>query len=137
MTSGCVDNRVGAVQAVLVNSKNATPRSSAGAPRSHTSNSHMTPVGVLLVMIISAVAVVVAVFGQPTQAIAAAVIAAALAALVGGPQVLGSSAEVLRPLARFLSSTRDTVATHVGASDRPPLVQSHDDGDPNEDDESR
>jgi hypothetical protein len=136
MTSGCVDNRGGTGQAVLVNSKNVTPRSSARAPRSHTSNSHMTPVGVLLVMIISAVAVVVAVFGHPTQAIAAAVIAAALAALVGGPQVLGSSAEVLRPLARFLSSTRDTVATtHVGASDRPPLAQSHDDGDPSEDDE--
>ena len=137
MTLGCVDNRAGTVQAVLVNSKNATPRSSAKAPRSDTSNGHTTPAGVLHVMIISVVAVAVAVFGHPTQAIAAAVIAAALAALVGGPQVLDSSAEVLRPLARFLSSTRATVATHVGSSDRPPLVQSHDDGSLDEDDESR
>jgi len=88
-------------------------------------------------MIISAVAVVVAVFGHPTQAIAAAVIAAALAALAGGPQVLSSSTQVLGPLTRLLSSTRNTVATDVAASARAPLTESHDDGRPNENDKSK
>ncbi len=86
----------------------------------------MTPARALLVTIIGAVAAVVAVFGHPTQAIAAAVIASALAALAGGPQVLRSSAEVLVPLTRFLASTRGSVAADmIDASDRPPLAQSH------------
>jgi len=121
VTLGHVDNRGDAVQSVRVSSKSATPKSSARTLRSHTNNSRVTPVGALLVMIIGAVALVVAVFGHPTQAIAAAVIASALAALVGGPQVLRSSAEVLGPLTRFLSSARDSASPHaVDNSDRPP-----------------
>jgi hypothetical protein len=131
MTLERVDKSFCTSQSVLVSSKNATPMSSAGTPSPRTSNSHVTPVGILLVTIISAVAVVVAVFGHPTQAIAAAVIVSALAALVGGPQVLRSSAEALGLLTRFLSSTRDTVHV-IDTSDQPPPIQSHDDSRPHD-----
>ncbi len=125
VTLTCVDNRDKAVQSVLVSSKNATQTSSARTPRSHPRNSRVTPVGALLVTIIGAIAAVVAVFGHPTQAIAAAVITSALAALAGGRQVLRSSAELLGPITRFLSSTRGS-AHMIDASDRPPLAQSLD-----------
>ena len=121
-----VDNSFGPAQTFVVSSKNVTPRPSPWKPHPQTSNGHVTPTGVLLVTVISAVALVVAVFGHPMQSIAAAVIVSALAALVGGPQVLHISAKVLEPLTRFLSSTPDTV--HVSnASDRLPLMQSHED----------
>jgi hypothetical protein len=59
--------------------------------------------GAALIMVIGLIAVIIAVFGHPTQTVAAAVIVTALGALAGGDLPPGGG-KVLESLTRFLPS---------------------------------
>ncbi len=68
-----------------------------------------------MIMIIGLVAVIVAVFGHPTQTVAAAVIVTALGALADGSSPV--TREALKLLTRLLPSLGGSVVEHVTTSD--------------------